>query len=87
MRKFHVVITDNETGEVHCDTHTDAIMAGIDQGETVRGLNLTSCDAFTMASVIDVMQDVIKDNLNTHPELAGLLLLAAKENETKIENE
>lgn len=90
MGKFHIVITDNETGETKCEYDTNAIVAGVDTEGSVHGINCTHCKPTTLASVLDCVVRVIRENLQSHPELGTLMLLAAQKNkpcEGKLDTE
>ncbi len=49
MMRFHVMIKDNETGEVLLETGSNAIIAAVDAEETVRQIVHTDCDILTAA--------------------------------------
>lgn len=80
MEKFHIVITDNETGETKCEYDTDAIIAGIDTKEVTHGIKCVHCKAPVLASVLDCVMRVVIENLQDHPGLETLLLVAAQRN-------
>ncbi len=80
MEKFHIVITDNETGETKCDYDTDAIIAGVDTKEFTHGICCIHCKAPVLASVLDCVMRVVRENLQDHPELGALLMVAAQKN-------
>lgn len=50
MKKFHITITDNETGETIVDQDTKAIIGAIDGSEDV-----TSAMGFTHCNVIELL--------------------------------
>jgi hypothetical protein len=57
--KYHITITDNETGEVLVDQDTVAIIGACDAGEATRGLVLHKCNkAEKMATACEAMQMV-----------------------------
>lgn len=80
MEKFHIVVTDNETGETKFEYDTDAIIAGIDTKETTHGINCVHCKAPTLASVLDCVMRVVRESLQDHPELGALMMMAAQRN-------
>ena len=86
MEKFHIVITDNETGETRCEYDTNAIVAAIDTKEAVHGINCTHCTAPTLASVLDCAMRVVRENLQDHPELGALMMVAAQRNKPAEKN-
>lgn len=50
MAKFHIIITNNETGEIEFERDTNAIIAGVDVGDRVTGVCRTACDDNTLAA-------------------------------------
>ena len=86
MEKFHIVITDNETGETRCEYDTNAIVAAINTKETLHGINCIHCTALTLASVLDCAIRVVRENLQDHPELLALMTVAAQRNKPVEKN-
>lgn len=81
MKRLHVIIIDNGTGETLRDVHTDAIVGAIDEGETVTGFCTAQCDLYTMAAVLECAEDTVHRQLKEHPELRGLVKRAHRKNE------
>ena len=70
--KFHVLITDNKTGEVIRDMDTDAIMASIHSEEYTAELNLTNCSSSAYAETTGVLLKILKDIKNENPAVYRL---------------
>lgn len=66
--KYHVKITDNETGEVLRDMDTDAIAASIDAEDFVAELFLTRCDSDTLTHTVAVLQLILDKAKKRHPQ-------------------
>lgn len=86
MEKFHIVITDNETGETRCEYDTNVIVAAIDTKEAVHGINCIHCTVPTLALVLDCAMCVVRENLQDHPELLALMTVAAQRNKLVEKN-
>lgn len=80
MKRLHVIIIDNETGETLRDVHTDAIVGAIDEGENVTGFCTAQCDPYTMAAVLECAEDTVHRQLKEHPELRRLVKQANRKN-------
>ena len=50
MKKFHITITDNETGEVLVDQDTSAIIGALDNDESTRNIAYTCCNTIDLAA-------------------------------------
>lgn len=73
MAKFHVTITDNETGEVIHDADSGAIIAGIDAGDGTVSIGKASCDSFSLAAAILCAKKAIDACLEGDPFLQCLV--------------
>ena len=73
MEKFHITITNNETGETVRDHDTNAILAVVDHGEQTGSLLLTACDVDTMLNVVARLEELTKRIYKKNPELFLLL--------------
>lgn len=80
MKRLHVIIIDNGTGETLRDVHTDAIVGAIDEGESVTGFCTAQCDPFTMAAVLECAEDTVHRQLKATPALRRLAKQAHREN-------
>ena len=79
--KFHITVTNNETGEVLHDTDACAIIAGINEGEESAVLTMTDCGPIDLAQTLSVTNSAVERVARNHPEikaLAELLPLLAK---------
>jgi hypothetical protein len=52
MGKYHIIITNNETGQVLADTDTDAIIGAFTEGEGTRSVCYTNCDMAELAAML-----------------------------------
>lgn len=75
MKKYHVIIVNNETGERQVDVNTDIMVGALDEGEHIRGLSAVYGNAPTVASVLQGATKVIDELMNEHPELRILMQL------------
>lgn len=69
MKKFHITITNNDTGEAIHDHDTNAIIGAVALDETVRGITLANCTAVEMANTISAAQKTIERAINGHTSL------------------
>jgi diadenosine tetraphosphate (Ap4A) HIT family hydrolase len=89
-KKFHLTITNNETGEtIHeCDAY--AIIATISREETTDSLALVECNPFDLAHLLVGLESTVDELYQEHPELALLkqmLKTTNKETETDTTTE
>lgn len=73
--KFHITITDNETGETLKDSDACCIIGAFNQGEYTAGMAITCCTAPDLAITINGAEDAINHIKSEHPELELLLKL------------
>lgn len=73
MKKFHITITNNETGETLRDHDTNAIAAIVDCGDSTGTTLLTECDTDTMLNVVARLEALTKRIYEKNPELFFLL--------------
>lgn len=84
MKKFHITIKNNETGEITHDLDTSAIVAGILDDDGSYAVSATSCDAFGLLNAISSAEKAIDHLLKRHPELLILKTIMEKsEDETE----
>ena len=79
--KYHLTITDNETGEVHADYDINAIVGGIlvDRAGTTASIAVTDCKGLELAATIKAAELTVQ-----HLYAEDLVLrLAAKIIDTK----
>lgn len=72
---YHIVVTDNETGETHIDTQSNAIVASVDNVEdnTCQTLCLTACDTKTILATMISLQKLQDKILQKNPILRLML--------------
>jgi hypothetical protein len=67
MGKFHITITNNETGKVLSDTDTDAIIGAFTEGEGTRSVCYTECDTAELAAIITGALQIINKHMADMP--------------------
>lgn len=72
MAKFHIIITNNETGEVMREHDSDAIIAGIDAGDRVACICHIDCDDNTLAATCFAAREAIDAGLEDEPAVQRL---------------
>ena len=87
MKKFHITITENETGKALVDTDTDAIVAGIDENEETHVVHAAHCPVATHAATITGVLEEIKEAREKNPMLDLLLMLYEKHKDADEEIE
>lgn len=73
QKKFHLVITDNETGETHIDCDTKCIIGAFEDGNRSGSLAIAACNAIELAGSISAARGVIKRVLSEKPKIAALV--------------
>ena len=73
MKKFHITVTENETGKTYIDTDTDAIIAGVNLDDTVSIVGHIHCTKTDHAFLIDSLRESLLEQENKDPALAILL--------------
>lgn len=73
--RFHVTITDNETGKTIHDIDACAIIAGIEETKGSVSFVLTNCGGDEMAKAIMSAEKAAKSVLEKHPELEARVML------------
>ena len=66
--KYHVTITDNETGEVLRDMDSNAIAASINSEDFVAEIFRTRCTADDLVNVVAVLLLLFDDSKKRHPQ-------------------
>lgn len=74
-KRFHVTITDNETGEVLHDTDAHAIVAGIGAEGGAGVIGCTACDKKQLAVTIQAAEDAVRELYACTPGLHEAVLL------------
>lgn len=75
--KFHIKITDNETGEVLQEADTCAIVGGYVNEEGSVGMALIHCNTLEHAKAIHAAEASINQMYSRRPELKLLVLLTS----------
>ena len=73
--RFHVTITDNETGATLFDEDACAIIAGINVGERSSQLTISYCNGFDLASAVAAAEGAAEQMYEENPELEPLAKL------------
>ena len=62
MKKFHIVIKDNETNKILVDEDHDVILGACssDDDDDVQGIAYTSCTGVTLLAMYDTLFQVMK---------------------------
>lgn len=68
MEKYHITITNNETGEIGVDLNTNALIAAIDEptGGT-RAICLAECSMATLAAALATVMQLANDRVAALP--------------------
>ena len=83
MKKWHITITENETGNTKLDIDTDAIIAGIDENEGTRIVHAVECPVTDHAATIAGVLDNIKAARKEDPVVDHLLTMWEKKQAKK----
>lgn len=75
MKKFHITIKNNETGEITHDLDTNAIVAGILDDDGAYAVGITHCDSLGLLQAINSAENLITSMYKKHPELLILKLM------------
>lgn len=75
--RFHISITDNETGEVLLDSDACAIIGGVNTGKSTIDISVVCCDTFDVVRALVTTEEVVKQNYIDHPEI-GLMAMACR---------
>ena len=85
--KYHIVITDNETGGVELDTNADAIYASVHEKEFTRGVIMSKCSTQalieTVKGLMEILDHTKKKDLEIYRFARILKKTTKKENEKK----
>lgn len=88
--KFHITITDNETGKTLHDADACAILGAINEGENTACVCMTNCGPFGLVSTLKGLKRAQDEIISKHPELdmmVEILHKLDKEPENQEENE
>ncbi len=79
MKKWHITITENETGNTKLDIDTDAIVAGIDENEGTRLVQMANCSVAAHAAAMAFVLDSIEETRKENPLIDMLLTMWEKD--------
>ena len=75
--KFHLTITNNETGEVLHDVDACAIIAGVNEGKENGSIAMVDCGPVDLLEALMTTEETVQDVYTEHPELRALGSLLA----------
>lgn len=78
MKKWHITITENETGSIKLDIDTDAIVAGIDENDGTRVFHVANCPVPDHAAAMFGVQQSIQESVQRNPVLGMMLMMLAR---------
>jgi hypothetical protein len=81
MKNWHITITENETGETTLDIDTDVIVAGIDEDDGTRVLNMAKSTVLNHGAAICGVIESIKKSLNANLLLKMIVKAGTAETE------
>lgn len=70
--KFHITITNNETGETLNDCDTATIIGAYATEGGVQCLGMTDSDPYTLAETVNGAKDIVKTIYTHHPAVGAL---------------
>lgn len=76
-RKFHVVITNNETGEVMIDKQSNGIIAAIEHEQGTAAFVSINCDGGAFVKLLVAARGVCDDIGAKHPEIEKMAQIAS----------
>lgn len=72
--KFHITITNNETGETLHDEDACAIIAGVNEGDRTGSIIMTDCGPEDLVETLNGAENGVMTVYEGHPELRALAL-------------
>ena len=89
MKKFHIVIKDNETNKILVDEDRDAILGACssDDDGDVQGIGFTICTGATLLSMYDTLFQVMKKASGKKQVIWHLAISQMLEKELESNNE
>lgn len=86
MAKFHIVITDNETGETLKDADACAIIGACNEGEYSAGIVLSECNTIDLLHALRAASASIDKCLEGEPVLRVMYEVAKGRPLEKVED-
>lgn len=74
-RKYHITITNNETGEVLHDADACSIIASVNEGPRTCALSMNSGGPLTLAETLGSAEGVVREIKSKYPEVGTLAML------------
>ena len=89
MKKFHITITNNETGEVVHDMDTGAIIGAIGgaEDEGAYSIGLTACNLMDLATAVASAKKAVDILLEKNPAVRLVIELASLKEVNDSEND
>ena len=75
MKKLHVTITENETGNVQLDIDTDVIISAMEQDGGTRVFHVAQCPVKAHAAAMLSITKSMEEAKTQNPILGALMLL------------
>lgn len=75
MKKFHITIKNNETGEIIHNVDTDAIIGAVHEEGKTAAIGLTACNGATLLETASATKKVLKEITSKSPMLSILDIL------------
>ena len=80
-KKFHLTVTNNETGETLCDINTGVIIGAADGGEGTHSFSFVAGEIFKIVATIVGVKKILDTLYDDHPKLKAAEILHAVFNE------
>ena len=87
MAKWHITITENETGDTKLDIDTDVIVAGIDDHNGTRVVHCTHADAVSHVAAMYGVTKSIEEAQTRNPILGALMTMLAQREGVQVHTE
>lgn len=86
-KKFHITITDNETGRVIQEADTCAIIGGYTNEDGACGMAVVSCGPVDLARAVNAAEAAVDAMYQKNPELKLLTLMTSAESTIEYKTE
>ena len=71
-KKYHITITENETGKVHYDMDINIIIGAFRRDDGIQGVAAICCNPLELASTVETVRNVLGEVEENNPELKQL---------------